>query len=68
MNPDSKSTTIHGINLRLAGNTFAAIDAAPAGRPGGVSRHTWIAEAIEETLARERGASAANDGESRAHG
>ena len=71
MNPDSKSTAVRSldrINLRLAGYTFAAIDAACAERPGNVSRNTWIAEAIDEKLARERVASAANDGERRAHG
>lgn len=71
MNTDSKSATVRSldrINLRLAGETFAAIDAACSGRPGNISRNTWIAEAIEEKLARERIAVAANRGERRAHG
>jgi hypothetical protein len=71
MNTDSKSATVRSldrINLRLAGDTFAAIDAACAARPGIVSRNTWIAEAIEEKLARDRIAIAANEGERRAHG
>lgn len=40
------------INLRLSAATFQAIDAARSTRPGRVSRNTWIAEAIEEKLAR----------------
>jgi hypothetical protein len=71
MSSDSKSATVRSmerINLRLAGPTFSAIDAACASRPGNVSRNTWIAEAIEEKLARERIMSTANDCERRAHG
>ena len=41
------------INLRLSGETFSAIDAARAMRAGRVSRNTWIAEAIQEKLARD---------------
>jgi len=41
------------INLRLSGETFQAIDVARAARPGRISRNTWIAEAIEEKLARD---------------
>jgi hypothetical protein len=71
MNSDSKSITVRSldrINLRLAGVTFAAIDAACADRPGNVSRNTWIAEAIDEKLGRERTSPTANQGEHRAHG
>lgn len=71
MKTDSKTGTVRNldrINLRLAGDTFAAIDAVCAVRPGNVSRNTWIAEAIEEKLARERLVSNANDGGRRAHG
>lgn len=71
MNTDSKSATVRSldrINLRLAAQTFAAIDAACSSRPGNVSRNTWIAEAIEEKLARERKAVAPSQGELRAHG
>jgi hypothetical protein len=71
MSIDSKSATVRSldrINLRLAGETFAAIDGACAVRPGNVSRNTWIAEAIEEKLARERTGTTANDVERRAHG
>lgn len=71
MNFDSKSPPVRDldrINLRLAGRTFSAIDAACAARPGNVSRNTWIAEAIEEKLARERAAAAADRIERRAHG
>ncbi|MFT8895924.1 MAG: hypothetical protein ABF968_03065 [Acetobacter sp.] len=41
------------INLRLSTQIFDAIDDARAKRAGRVSRNTWIAEAIEEKLARE---------------
>jgi predicted HicB family RNase H-like nuclease len=71
MNSDSSTATVRNldrINLRLAGQTFSAIDAACAARPGNVSRNTWIAEAIEEKLARERPTASANYGERRAHG
>ncbi len=57
MIPDSKTATIRAldrINLRLPGETFDAIDAARAIRPGTISRNTWITEAIEEKLARDR--------------
>jgi hypothetical protein len=52
---DSKTAsirTLDRINLRLPGETFEAIDAARSGRPGMVSRNTWITEAIQEKLAR----------------
>lgn len=59
MSPDSKSTEgLDRINLRLPKALFNAIDAARARRAGRVSRNTWIAEAVEEKLARE---GAAND-------
>ncbi|MFB9342351.1 hypothetical protein ACFFTN_10505 [Aminobacter aganoensis] len=41
------------INLRLSAETFRAVDEARGRRAGNVSRNTWIAEAIEEKLARE---------------
>jgi len=41
------------INLRLSPAMFDAIDNARSARPGNVSRNTWIAEAIEEKLARD---------------
>ena len=56
MTDDSKGSAVRGldrINLRLPGETFEAIDAARADRPGAVSRNTWITEAVEEKLARE---------------
>jgi hypothetical protein len=71
MNSDSRSDTVRSldrINLRLAGDTFAQIDSACAARPGNVSRNTWIAEAVEEKLARERAPPAAQASERRAHG
>jgi hypothetical protein len=54
---DSKSSNVRRLdrlNLRLAGDTFDAIDAARNARPGNISRNTWITEAVEEKLARER--------------
>lgn len=56
MTQPSKSANVLPLdrtNLRLPAGTFAAIDDACAGRPGNVSRNTWIAEAIAEKLARE---------------
>ncbi len=54
---DSQKTTavraLDRINLRLSPLMFAAIEEARSARPGNVSRNTWIAEAIEEKLARE---------------
>lgn len=51
------------INLGLSSETFGSIDAGRAMRAGLISRNTWIAEAIEEKLARETlGASSAMDG------
>ena len=71
MESDSKTATVRSldrINLRLAGVTFAQIDQACAARPGNVSRNTWIAEAVEEKLARDRALLPANASERRAHG
>ena len=71
MNSDSEPATVRSldrINLRLAGDTFAEIDAACAGRPGNVSRNTWIAEVIEEKLARDGKSALPQTGERRAHG
>ena len=54
---DSKTATVRTldrINLRLAGETFEAIDTSRQARPGAISRNTWITEAIEEKLARDR--------------
>jgi hypothetical protein len=70
MNSDSKTATVRSLdrlNLRLAADTFAEIDAACTARPGNVSRNTWIAEAVREKLARESQA-AAESPERRAHG
>lgn len=71
MDSDSKTATVRSldrINLRLAAEIFADIDAVCAGRPGNVSRNTWIAEAVQEKLAREPMAAASQTGERRAHG
>jgi len=57
MIPDSNSSTVRTLdrlNLRLPGETFDAIDAARQARPGNISRNTWITEAVEEKLAKER--------------
>lgn len=70
MDSDSKNATVRSldrINLRLAAETFAEIDAACAARPGNVSRNTWIAEAVQEKLARGPQA-AVQSPERRAHG
>ena len=71
MDSDSKAATVRSldrINLRLAAETFADIDAVCAGRPGNVSRNTRIAEAVQEKLAREPMAAASQTSERRAHG
>jgi len=70
MSDDSKGSAVRGldrINLRLPAETFAAIDGARAGRPGAVSRNTWITEAIEEKLAREASDEAAAGDARRRH-
>ena len=71
MDADSKTATVRSldrINLRLAAETFAEIDAACAARPGNVSRNTWIAEAVQEKLSREPVSAATQTSERRAHG
>jgi len=71
MVPDSQPDTVRSldrINLRLAAETFAAIDDACEARPGNVSRNTWIAEAVQEKLAREPVATASHPGSQRARG
>jgi hypothetical protein len=63
MDADSKTVTLRALdrtNLRLSAKIFDEIDAACAGRPGNVSRNTWIAEAVEEKLARDRSAGIAS--------
>ncbi len=70
MDPDSKTATVRSldrVNLQLAAETFAEIDAACATRPGNVSRNTWIAEAVQEKLARGPAVTAQSN-ERRAHG
>ena len=70
MESDSKTATFRSldrVNLRLAAEAFAAIDAACDARPGNVSRNTWIAEAVQEKLVREPRATAQSL-ERRAHG
>lgn len=53
-NPSGIIADLDRANLRLSTETFRAIDAACAARPGRISRNTWITEAIEEKLAREQ--------------
>lgn len=53
--PPSRVCDLDRLNLRLAPEAFAAIDTARAARHGSVSRNTWIAEAVQEKLAREGG-------------
>jgi metal-responsive CopG/Arc/MetJ family transcriptional regulator len=70
MTDDSKGAAVRGldrINLRLPGETFEAIDAARADRPGAVSRNTWITEAIEEKLARAAAAQTVSGDAQRRH-
>lgn len=65
MIPDSKTATVRTldrINLRLSAETFEAIDAARVTRSGNISRNTWITEAVEEKLARDRAASGQGKG------
>ncbi|MFC3068820.1 hypothetical protein [Phenylobacterium soli] len=65
---DSKTSTVRAldrINLRLPVETFEAIDESRALRPGSVSRNTWITEAIEEKLARDRASGAHQEGQRR---
>jgi hypothetical protein len=69
MSSDSKSTEgLDRINLRLPKTLFNAIDAARARRAGRVSRNTWIAEAVQEKLAREGAADDQNTGGRKANG
>ena len=49
----SAATSLDRINLRLPAGVFEAIDHARLGRPGHVSRNTWLTEAVHEKLARE---------------
>jgi len=42
------------MNLRVSIETLAAIDAARSDRAGNISRNTWITEAIEEKLMKDR--------------
>jgi hypothetical protein len=46
-------TPLDRINLRLSPQTFAQIDLVRTGRPGHVSRNTWLTEAVQEKLARD---------------
>ena len=58
MSESTRASEVRGldrINLRLSNETFEAIDAARAERPGHVSRNTWITEAVLDKLAREQG-------------
>jgi len=68
MNDDSKIPSIRAldrINLRLTPDTFAAIDESRLARSGHVSRNTWVTEAVEEKLARDRADRALGEGRRR---
>lgn len=68
MNSDSKTACIRSldrINLRLPAETFEAIDNCRSERPGAISRNTWITEAVEEKLARDRAESTQGEGRRR---
>ncbi len=57
MSSDSIAATVHSLdrqNLRLSAETFAENHAVRAIQAGAISRNTWITEAVEEKLARER--------------
>jgi hypothetical protein len=58
---DSRSNALARINLRLAPEVLAAIDAECSRRAGNVSRNTWIIEAVTEKLARHGAALRSND-------
>lgn len=68
MDNDSKTASIRildRINLRLPAETFEAIDESRSARPGHVSRNTWVTEAVEEKLARDRAERAQGEGQRR---
>jgi hypothetical protein len=70
MATDSKTAALRSldrINLRLSAETFDAIDACRAERAGIVSRNTWITEAVEVKLARERASGVAQDNDRLKH-
>ncbi len=71
MHSDSKVQAVRSldrINLRLAAETLGEIGKACDGRPGNISRNTWIAEAIQEKLTREQLTGVLQINEQRAHG
>lgn len=45
--------TVKRVQLRVANSKLAEIDKVRKKRPGKLSRHTWIMEAIEEKLQRD---------------
>lgn len=56
------------INLRLAPETFRAIDEVRSTRPGHVSRNTWLTAAMREKLAREAANTTTPNEDLRHHG
>ena len=54
MNAAVKSASRMRTNLRLTLQLWTAIDKARRQRPGNVSRNTWITEAVQEKLEKER--------------
>lgn len=51
--PQSDEETIKRVQLRVPLTKLGEIDKATKSRPGKLSRHTWIMEAIEEKLERD---------------
>lgn len=50
---NEEQDTTKRMQLRLSSKTISKIDALVKQRPGKVSRHTWIIEAIAEKLGKE---------------
>jgi len=45
---------IQNVQLRISSNKLKEIDVLVKARPGNLARHTWIMEAIEEKLRKDR--------------
>lgn len=50
---EESSEDLKRVQLRIPMDKLSQIDQAVGKRPGKLSRHTWIMEAIEEKLARD---------------
>lgn len=53
LEPEPEEEKIMSVQLRISESKVEEIDKYVKKRPGKVSRHTWIMEAIEEKLRRE---------------